>query len=79
VYIFGLCRVLREMYGTGRKDITEDGQNITLTSFRVFPNRRIFSRAIKWRMIWAGYVARMGGKGNAYRVLGLKADEKRPL
>jgi len=30
-------------------------------------------------MIWAGHVARMGGKRNAYRILVLKADEKRPL
>jgi hypothetical protein len=31
------------------------------------------------RMRWAGHVARMREKGNAYRILEEKAEEKRPL
>jgi hypothetical protein len=31
------------------------------------------------RMRWTGYVACMGGKGNAYRILVGKAEGKRPL
>jgi hypothetical protein len=31
------------------------------------------------RMRWAGHVARMRGKGNAYRILVGKAEGKRPL
>jgi hypothetical protein len=31
------------------------------------------------RMRWAGYVARMGEKRNAYRILVGKTEEKRPL
>jgi hypothetical protein len=30
-------------------------------------------------MIWAGHVARMGEKRNAYRLLVGKPEEKRPL
>jgi hypothetical protein len=37
-------------------------------------------RTIKWRrMIWAGYVARMGKKRKAYRLLVGKSELKRPL
>jgi hypothetical protein len=37
-------------------------------------------RMIKWRrMRWAGHVARMGEKRNAYRVLVGKQEGKRPL
>jgi hypothetical protein len=31
------------------------------------------------RMRWAGHVARMGWKGNAYRILVGKPEGKRPL
>jgi hypothetical protein len=31
------------------------------------------------RMRWAGHVARMGEKRNAYRILVRKPEEKRPL
>jgi hypothetical protein len=31
------------------------------------------------RMKWAGYVARIGGKRNAYKLLVRKQDGKRPL
>jgi hypothetical protein len=33
----------------------------------------------KGRMTWAGYVACMGKKRNAYRILMGKPEEKRPL
>jgi hypothetical protein len=37
-------------------------------------------RVIKsWRMRWARHVARMGEKGNVYRVLVGKPEVKRPL
>jgi hypothetical protein len=37
-------------------------------------------RTIKlWRMRWAGHVARMGEKKNAYRILVGKPDRRRPL
>jgi hypothetical protein len=31
------------------------------------------------KMIWAGHVARMGAKGNAYRILVGKSEGERPL
>jgi hypothetical protein len=36
-------------------------------------------RMIKSRMRWAGHVARMGAKRNAYRILVGKPEGKRPL
>jgi hypothetical protein len=36
-------------------------------------------RMIKSRMRWAGHVARMGAKRNAYRILVGKPERKRPL
>jgi hypothetical protein len=41
----------------------------------IFIIRMIKSR----RMRWAGHVARVGEKRNAYRILVGKRDEKRPL
>jgi hypothetical protein len=36
-------------------------------------------RIMKWRMRWAGHVARMGKKRNAYRLLVGKSEGRRPL
>jgi hypothetical protein len=36
-------------------------------------------RITKWRMRWAGHVARMGKKRNAYMLLTGKPEGKRPL
>jgi hypothetical protein len=68
MYIFEK-RVLRRIFGPKRDEVTGDWRklhNEELHDFYSSPNiiRMIKSR----RIIWAGYVARMG-KRNAYRIL----------
>jgi hypothetical protein len=61
-------RVLRRIFGPRRGFMI-----CTLRQVRII--RIIKSR----RMRWAGHVARMGEKGNAYRLLVGKPEGKRPL
>jgi hypothetical protein len=42
-------------------------------------NSSLFCKIMKSRMRWAGHVARMGKKTNAYRLLVGKPEGKRPL
>jgi hypothetical protein len=59
-------RVLRRIFGPHNKELQYSSPNII---------RMIKSR----RMRWAGHVARMGEKRNAYRILVIEPEEKRPL
>jgi hypothetical protein len=73
-------RVLRRIFGPKRDEVTGGWRklhNEELHNLYSSPNiiRMIKSR----RMIWAGYVARMGEKRNAYRKLVGKPEGKRPL
>jgi hypothetical protein len=73
-------RVLRRIFGPKRGEVTEGGKklyNEELHNFYYSPNiiRMLKSR----RMNWAGDVARMGEKRNAYRILMGKPEEKIPL
>jgi hypothetical protein len=45
----------------------------------LYPSPSIIRIIKSRRMRWAGYVARMGEKRNAYRLLVGKPDGKRPL
>jgi hypothetical protein len=47
------------------------GENCIMWSFKLFAKSN--------RIQWAGHVARMEAKGNAYRILVRKPDEKKPL
>jgi hypothetical protein len=72
--------VLRRIFGPKRDEVTGDLRklhNEELHKLYSLPNiiRMIKSR----RMRWEGYVARMGEKRNAYRILVGKPDGKRPL
>jgi hypothetical protein len=63
-------RVLKRIFGPRRDEVTEDWRkwhNEQLHNLYSSPNiiRMIKSR----RMRWAGHVARMGEKRNAYRIL----------
>jgi hypothetical protein len=73
-------RALRKIFGPKRDDVTggwEKLHNERLHNLYSSPSiiRMIKSR----RMTWAGHVARMGEKRNAYRMLVGKPEGKRPL
>jgi hypothetical protein len=72
--------VLRKICGPKRDELTGDWRklhNKELHNLYSLPNiiRMIKSR----RMRWAGHVARIGEKQNAYRILVGKPDGTRPL
>jgi hypothetical protein len=67
-------RVLRRIFGTNRDEVTGGWRklhNDELHNLYSSPSI-ITRRMIKSRMRWAGYVARMRAKGNAYRILLVK-------
>jgi hypothetical protein len=68
-------RVLRRIFGPKRDEVTGGWRK--MNNLYVSPSiiRLIKSR----RMIWAGHVARMGENRNAYRILMVKSEGKRPL
>jgi hypothetical protein len=73
-------RVLRRIFGPKRDEVTGSCRklhNEELHNLYCSPNviRMIKSR----RMRWAGHVARMEEKRNAYRILMVKPEGKRPL
>jgi hypothetical protein len=73
-------RVLRRIFGRRRDEVMGDWRklhNEELHNLYSWPNiiRMIKSR----RMKWAGHVALMGEKRNAYRILVGKPEGKRPL
>jgi hypothetical protein len=73
-------RVLRRIFGLKRDEVIGGWRklhNEELHNFYCSPSilRIIRSR----RMRWAGHVARMGEKRNAYRILVGKPEGKRPL
>jgi hypothetical protein len=60
-----------EVIGGWRKLHNEEHHNLYgLPNVRIIKSRRI---------IWAGHVARKGEKRNAYRILVVKPEGKRPL
>jgi hypothetical protein len=73
-------RVLRRIFGPKRDEVTaiwiklhsEDLHNLYSSASII---RTIKSR----RMRWAGHIARMGAKRNAYRIFVGKSGGKRPL
>jgi hypothetical protein len=65
-------RVLRRIFGPRRDEVRG--------SWRKLHNEDNIIRMIKSRRVrWAGHVARIGEKRNAYRILVRKPDGKRPL
>jgi hypothetical protein len=58
----------------------EVGENYIMRSFiTCTPSQSIFRMMKSSRMRWAGHVARIGTKMNAYRILVGKPEGKRPL
>jgi ribosome biogenesis protein Tsr3 len=74
-------RVLRRIYGPKRDQVIGEWRklhNEELHELYSSPSTSIIRKIKSRRMGWAGHVARMGEKRNAYRLLG-KPEGKRPL
>jgi hypothetical protein len=73
-------RVLRRIFGPKRDEVIGDWKKLHNEELHSFYSSPSIIRVIKSRrMRWAGLVARMGEKRNAYRILLGKPEGKRPL
>jgi hypothetical protein len=73
-------RVLRRIFGSKRDEVTGDWRKLHNEVLRILYSLPSIIRIItSRRMRWAGHVARMGEKRNAYRLLVGKPEGMRPL
>jgi hypothetical protein len=73
-------RVLRRIFGPKRDEVTGEWRKLHNKELRDLYSSSSIIRIIKLRrMRWAGHVARIGDKSNAYRLLMGKPGGKRPL
>jgi hypothetical protein len=72
--------VLRRIFGPKRDEVTGEWKKLHKEELRDLYSSPSIIRIIKSRRTrWAGHVARMGEKRNAYRLLVGKPQGKRPL
>jgi hypothetical protein len=73
-------RVLRRIFGPKRDEVTGEWRKLHNEELHDLYSSSSIIRIIKSRkMRWAGHVAQMGEKRNAYRLLVGKPEGKRPL
>jgi hypothetical protein len=73
-------RVLRRIFGPKRDEVMGEWRKLHNEELRGLYSSPSIIIIIKSRMMrWAGHVARMGEKRNAYRLLVGKLEGKRPL
>jgi hypothetical protein len=73
-------RVLRRIFGSKRDDVTGGWRKLHNEELHSLYSSRSIIRMIKSRrMRWAGHVARIGEKRNAYRIMMGKPEGQRPL
>jgi hypothetical protein len=73
-------RVLRRIFGPKREEVTGGWRKLHNKELHnLYSSPSIIIMIKSRRMKWAGNVARMGEKRNAYRILAGKPEGKRPL
>jgi hypothetical protein len=68
-------RVLKKIFGPKRYEVTGECEELS----DLYSSPSIIRIIKSMRMRWAGHIARMGEKSNAYRLLVGNPEGKRPL